>query len=209
MDTAPMWMPTCGQGWAQLAAHFVATWTAMMALMMAPSLAPLLRNYRAALTMRRNVRTAVMAAGYLAVWAAAGAAVFAVGAALAEPALPWVVSSRAMPLLTGSVLLAAGIAQFTRWKLRHLSACRHAPRCDGDASTRQAWRHGVQLGWHCVRCSAGLMLVLLALGMMQPGVMIAATLATSVERLAPSAERAARVIGVVLIVAALPAAGWR
>lgn len=199
---APMAMPMCGQGWVQPAVHFVAMWTAMMALMMAPSLAPVLWKYRAALATRRNAHTAVMAAGYLGVWTAIGAAVFAVRAALDELALRGAMPARDLPLLTGSVLLAAGIVQFTRWKSHHLAACRHAPRCEPETNMRHAWRHGVQLGWHCVRCSAGLTLALLALGMMQPWVMVAATVATSLERLAPSAERAARVVGVVLVVAA-------
>jgi predicted metal-binding membrane protein len=95
--------------------------------------------------------------------------------------------------------------QFTRWKSHHLAACRHVPRCDGGTDVRQAWRHGVRLGLHCVRCSAGLTLALLALGMMQPWVMAAATVATGIERLAPSGERAARCVGVVLMLAAVPA----
>jgi predicted metal-binding membrane protein len=209
MDTAPMWMsmwtPTCGQGWAQLAAHFVAMWTAMMALMMAPSLAPLFWRYRAALATRRNLHAAVMVTGYLGVWAVLGVAVFAIGSALSELALRWVVPARVLPLITCGILLIAGIGQFTRWKSHHLAACRHAPRCDGKVNVRQAWRHGVQLGLHCVRCSAGLTLALLALGMMQPWVMVAATVATALERLAPAGERAARVVGVVLVVAAAPA----
>lgn len=200
-----MWMPLCGEGWTQLAAHFVAMWTAMMALMMAPSVVPLLWRYRAALPARRNMHTLAMAAGYLGVWAAIGIAVFATGAVLAELALRWTLPDRTVSLLAAGALLAAGIAQFTRWKSHHLAACRHAPRSDGRSNVRHAWRHGVQLGLHCAQCSAGLMLALLVLGMMQPWVMAAGTLATSIERLVRSPERAVQLVGAVLVLAAVPA----
>lgn len=102
------WMRMPGQTWPGAAASFVAMWAAMTAAMMLPSLVPMLRRYRCAAAvgpdrapaiaalppslavgreMRLGALTALVAAGYFCVWTVLGAAVFAVGAALASLAM--------------------------------------------------------------------------------------------------------------------------
>jgi predicted metal-binding membrane protein len=59
------------------------------------------------------------------------------------------------------------------------------------------------LGVHCTSCCAGLMLILLVLGVMDLGVMVIVAAAITIERLAPAGERVARGVGIVTIAAGL------
>jgi predicted metal-binding membrane protein len=173
------------------APSFIVMWVVMMTAMMRPSLAPTLWRYRRGIgDAQRDRLTAWVAAGYFCVWTLIGVAVFPV--AIALPAF-----LRATPLAAGAVVLIAGTLQFTRWKAHHLAGCRAAPQPAADAE--RAWRQGLRLGLHCSGSSAGLTLVLMAMGMMDLGVMVAVTAAITVERVAPAGERVARAIGIVLL----------
>jgi len=109
--------------------------------------------------------------------------------------------ARAVPIAVGVVVLLAGALQFTAWKARHLACCRAAPgpgrTLPADAGT--AWRHGLRLGLHCSYCCAGLMVVLLVIGVMDVSAMAVVAAAITVERLAPAGERVARATGAVVI----------
>jgi predicted metal-binding membrane protein len=103
------------------------------------------------------------------------------------------------------VALIAGSLQFTAWKARHLACCREAPgrgrTLPADAGT--AWRHGLRLGLHCSQCCAGLMAILLGLGVMDFRAMAVVAAAIAVERLAPAGGRVARATGAVAVGAGL------
>ena len=113
--------------------------------------------------------------------------------------------ARAVPVAVGVVVLVAGALQFTRWKACHLACCREAPGRGRTLSTDggTAWRHGMRLGLHCVRCCAGLMAILLGLGVMDLRAMAVVAAAITVERLAPAGDRVARVVGAVIVAAGL------
>jgi predicted metal-binding membrane protein len=57
----------------------------------------------------------------------------------------------------------------------------------------------LRLGLHCARFCAGLMVILLVIGVMDLRAMALVTAAITVEHLAPSGERVARVIGAVVV----------
>src|SRR5512132_2395261 len=122
------------------------------------------------------------------------------GIALATVEMREPVVSRAVPLAVGVVVLMAGVLQLTVWKARHLVCCRELPghgrALPADAGT--AWRHGLRLGLHCSQCCAGLIVILLVLGVMDFRVMAVVAAAITVERLAPAGERVARATGVVV-----------
>lgn len=191
------WTPMCGQTLAGAAASFVGMWAVMMVAMMLPAIAPALWRYRAAIegTGRAMRLTLVAAAAYFLVWTLLGLAVFMVGAALVGLAMQSPTLARALPALAGLVVLAAGALQFTAWKARLLAGCRHAPAGASAGNTRTAWRHGVRLGLHCIQCCAGATASLVAVGVMDLGVMALATAAIGAERLAPAGARMARAIG--------------
>jgi predicted metal-binding membrane protein len=203
------WMRMPGQTWLGAAASFLGIWVAMMMTMMLPSLVPMLWRYRRAVASTAGTRlgllTILVGLGYFLVWSTFGMAAFALGIALAalemrEPAL-----ARAIPVAVGMLVLIAGAFQFTAWKAYHLACCRNAPghgrRLPADART--ALRHGLRLGLHCSCCSAGLIAILFAVGIMDLRAMAVVAAAITVERLAPAGERLAQALGVVVIGAGL------
>jgi predicted metal-binding membrane protein len=195
------WMPMPGQTWLGTAASFLGMWVVMMAAMMLPSLVPMLRRYRAAVGRAGEARlgrlTALVAVGYFFIWAVFGIAVFPLGAALA--AIEMQLPAPVVPIGTGAIIVIAGALQFTAWKAHHLTRCREAPGRALPAEAGTAWRHGLRLGLHCSCSCAGLMAILLAIGVMDLRAMAVVTAAITVERLAPAGEHVARAIGGVAV----------
>jgi predicted metal-binding membrane protein len=204
------WMRMPGQTWPGAAASFLGMWVVMMVAMMLPSLAPMLRRYREAVdeTGARHVGalTAIVGAGYFAVWTVFGMAVFPLGATLAELEMQQPTLARAVPIAVAVVVLMAGALQFSSWKAHHLACCREAfafARAGVSTSHGETWRHGLRLGLHCTYCCAGPMSILLVMGVMDLRAMALVAAAITVERLAPAGQHIARVIGVVVIGAGL------
>jgi predicted metal-binding membrane protein len=203
------WMRMPGRTWPGTAASFLCMWVVMMVAMMLPSLVPMLWRYRQAVGGTAEARpgrlTALVGAGYFFVWTLAGMAVFPLGVALAAAAMRQPALAHAVPMAAGVVVLIAGALQFTPWKAHHLACCREAPgrgrTLREDAGT--AWRHGLRLGFHCIRSSFGLMAILLVAGVMDLRAMAVVAAAITAERLAPAGERVARAIGVVIVGAGL------
>jgi predicted metal-binding membrane protein len=119
---------------------FVVTWAAMMAAMMLPSALP------AALGLD-GLAPLGFATSYVAVWGLAGVAAFA--------------AYRGIRAAEAGVVVAAAIYELTPLKRRCLASCRNGVRSDVNGMAA-----GVRYGVHCLGCSVGLMLVLLALGAM-------------------------------------------
>ena len=202
-----MWMRMPGQTWPGAATAFLGMWCVMMIAMMLPSLVPMLVRYRLGIASASSARlallTVLVGAGYFLVWALVGLMVFAVGAVLAMAEMKLPMLARAVPAAVGVIVVAAGALQFSTWKLNHLACCRKAQCAAAAAAMQAAWRQGLRLGMHCVRCCFGLTAVLLVIGVMDLWAMAVVTAAISAERLVPAGERAARVIGALLIVAGL------
>ncbi len=120
-------------------ASFVALWVSMMAAMMLPGAAPaVLRRAQAS----GRVRTVPIFVGsYLAVWTLVGVAVHALDRPHGS-------------FSAGAVAIAAGVYELTPLK-------QHFRRC-----CRESVRSGFEFGLFCVGSSIGLMLMLVALGVM-------------------------------------------
>jgi predicted metal-binding membrane protein len=206
-------MPMCGQSWLGPPASFLGMWAVMMAAMMLPSLAPQLWRYRQAVggagPVRSALLTLIVAAAYFLIWTLPGAAVYPAACAIGALRTRHQALAGCVPIAIGLVVLAAGALQLTRWKARSLARCREVcclvsrghlgAAC---ASPSGAWRHGLRLGLECVQCCAGVTLALVVSGMMDLPMMLAATGAITLERLAPAGERIARVTGALMIGAA-------
>jgi predicted metal-binding membrane protein len=195
MDGMPMpggwtmsmvWMRMPDQTWIGFGGSFLGVWVVMMVAMMLPSLARTLWRCRQGV----GGATAVVAAAYFSVWALFGVAAFLLGAALTAVQMGQPALARAAPIAAGVVLIVAGALQFSPWKARHLARCREPSGGGG------AWRHGLRLGLECSRCCAGLMAILLVVGVMDLRAMALVGAAITVERVAPGGERVARAIGV-------------
>jgi predicted metal-binding membrane protein len=120
-------------------AVFVALWVSMMAAMMLPGAAPaVLRRAHASGRVRA---VPLFVASYLGVWTLVGVAVYA----LYRPHGSFA---------AGAVAIAAGIYEFTPLKQHFRRRC------------RESVRSGFEFGLYCVGSSIGLMLMLVALGVM-------------------------------------------
>jgi predicted metal-binding membrane protein len=200
-----VWMRMPGQTWPGAAASFLGMWIVMMVAMMLPSLVPMLRRYRRSVARTSDIPlgwlTTLVGAGYFFLWTVFGIAAFLLGEALAAVAMRNPAFAQVVPLAIGIAVLLGGALQFTAWKAFHLACCRKAPGRGYTlpADVGRAWRHGLRLGLHCIRCCVGLMAILLVIGVMDLGAMALVTAAITAERLAPAGPRVASAIGVVVI----------
>lgn len=201
------WMRMPGQTWLGAAASFIGMWAVMMVAMMMPSLIPMLQRYREAIGRAGETRfgqlTAMVGVGYFVVWTILGVAVFPLGEALTSIEMRFPLLARAVPAISGAIVIIAGALQFTRWKEHHLDCCREGDACGHALESRSgsALRHGLRLGLHCSYCCASLTAILLAVGVMDLRAMVLVTGAITAERLAPADLRVARAVGAVAVAA--------
>jgi predicted metal-binding membrane protein len=201
------WARLCGQTWPGAAASFIAMWSAMTVTMMLPALMPALARCHAAAAGEDASRAGWVAplvgSGYFAMWIALGVVLYPLGTGLAALALQVSVLSRAVPFAAGVIVLLAGAFQLSASKARYLACCRAAPPQSfaRQAGAPAAWRHGLRLGWHCIGCCAGLMAMVLVIGIMDLRAMAFATAAITGERIARNGERVARIVGGCLVAA--------
>jgi len=208
------WTRSASESWLGAALSFLAMWTVMMIAMMTPCLVPMLREYRRTLRASESASsampvarlqglTAIASAGYFTVWTLLGAAIYPIGIATAQIALRSPRVSSLAPLAFAIVLAISGVVQLTPWKSRHLLECRAARCCASVApdDVPSAWRHGLELGVHCLQCCSGFMLMLLVLGAMNLWAMALIAAAMLAERIAPNPARTARMFGALAIAA--------
>jgi predicted metal-binding membrane protein len=155
-------------------APFIAVWVVMMAAMMLPGAAPaVLRRAQAS----GGVRAVPLFIGsYLGVWAVVGAGVYALYRPHGSVA-------------AGAAVIAAGVYELTPLK-RHFRR-----RC------RETTRSGLEFGLCCVGSSIGLMLILLALGVMSVTWMVVIAALVLAQKLLPA--RAAIDVPLALAIAGL------
>jgi len=201
-----MWMRMPGQTWAASATSFLLMWLVMMVAMMMPSALPMFLNTRRSLAETRVANTpaflTLVAAGYFAIWLAVGAVIYALGMAFAATAMRWGFFSRAVPVLSAASLLAAGSFQFTRWKMTGLLRCRSPLGCAANCIGRKtSFLLGCQQGAACCVCCTAPIMIQLALGVMNPLVMVGVAIVIAAEKLLPRPEIVSRLVGVAAIVA--------
>ncbi|HUC41259.1 MAG TPA: DUF2182 domain-containing protein [Gemmatimonadales bacterium] len=155
-------------------AFFVALWAVMMAAMMLPGLVPaVLRRTHSSGPVRAVVP---FVASYLVVWTLVGALLYA----LYRPHGTWA---------AGLIVIAAGLYELTRLK-------QHCRRC-----CRARTRSGFEFGFYCVGSSIGLMVMLVALGVMSVTWMLVIAALVFVQKLLPA--RAAIDVPLALAIIAL------
>jgi predicted metal-binding membrane protein len=180
---------------------FVLGWTAMMVAMMIPATLPLILLYRTVTRQRLSpiqarVGTTALLIGYIAVWAVAGLPIY--GYALTAETI-----GRFAAVLPAVLLVSGGVYQFTSLK----RSC-HA-RCSNPLfflmhkwkpGTAGALRLGVLHGIDCLGCCVGVMVGLVALGMMNLALVFTVALIIFAEKTLPDSHRIAPTLGFVMIV---------
>jgi predicted metal-binding membrane protein len=180
---------------------FLFGWTAMMVAMMVPATLPLILLYRTIARKRLSpvqarLSMTVLFLGYITVWAVVGLPVYAYNS-LTNAAGSLAATLPALLLIVG------GAYQFTPLK----RIC-HA-RCSNPLfflmqnwrpGTSGALRLGAIHGVDCLGCCAGLMVGLVALGMMNLAWMLTAAVVIFVEKTLPESHRVARPLGVLMVV---------
>ena len=170
---------------------FVGVWTAMMVAMMLPSELPAVWLFATAAQSRkrfgfRPAPTVAFMAGYLMVWTLMG-----IGVALLSVIIGPVTEAWSQPIV-GCALIIAGVYQVTRWKSLCLGHCRTLLHFFMDHwydGVTGALRMGAHHGLYCVGCCWGLMLALIALGMMNPAWMGLIALLIFLEKVVPGGQR--------------------
>jgi predicted metal-binding membrane protein len=121
------------------------------------------------------------AAGYLAVWTVCGLAAYAL------------FRSGISTDVAGGLIVAAGLYELTPLKQHSLRRCRHPEEAGG------AFRSGLVHGVDCVGCSAGLMVVLFALGAMSLLWMAVVAASIFAEKVLPQGVWVSRAVAVALL----------
>ncbi|MFC8364704.1 DUF2182 domain-containing protein [Streptomyces griseorubiginosus] len=188
---------------------FLLLWATMMAAMMLPSMAPVAITWvrgigRQSSGWARTARTAEFVAGYLLVWTASGLLAYA-ALALTDRLLTdhptvgrWIGSA---------AFLLAGLYQLGPLKSVCLRHCRdplgHLVHYSGfRGPARDLWV-GLRHGAYCVGCCAGLMVVLVPLGVMNVAAMAGLAVVVFLEKLWSRGPLLARAMGVVFLVLAV------
>ncbi|MGE5288278.1 MAG: DUF2182 domain-containing protein [Micromonosporaceae bacterium] len=185
-------------------APFLGLWVLMMAAMMLPSVAPVAVLWTRLISgatagPARVLRTGLFLGGYLLAWAGCGAVVFA---ALAGSGRLLTASPTAAKWLGVAIFLAAGIYQLTPWKDWCLRRCRSPigalMHYLGFKGRSRDLRVGLHHGATCAGCCWGLMIVLIAVGVMNVAVMAALALVIFTEKLWRHGKPFGQAIGVLL-----------
>ncbi len=140
-------------------AFFIALWVSMMAAMMLPGAASaVVRHVHAS---GRVLAGPLFVGSYLAVWTLVGVAVY-------------VVYRPHGSFAAGVIAIAAGVYEFTPLRQRFRRRC------------RESVRSGFEFGFCCVGSSIGLMLMLLALGVMSVTWMVVVAVVVLAQKFLPA-----------------------
>jgi predicted metal-binding membrane protein len=195
-------------GWAAWVATFV-MWAIMMVAMMLPSALPAILVFtavhrRRAAAGRPAGSAMVFALGYLLVWT--GFSVVATTAQLGLHAVSLLSPAMTMnsSLLTGGILVLAGVFQWTPLKRACLSQCR-SPLSFLMSGWREGRRGAVAMGarhgFYCLGCCWALMALLFVAGVMNILCIAVISLAVLLEKVAPRGDVVGRAAGAALILA--------
>jgi len=162
---------------------FVVAWTVMMTAMMLPSAMPLMFEFARNAERRRGwrVATALLGMTYLGVWLAFGVVCYVLYNAFG---MPWPNQA----VVGGVALIGAGLYALTPLKRAGEGRCRELCAVHGPlpfSLTRSALVAGGRYGMSSLRCSSGLMVAMVLIGISNLLWMIALTALVLIYKLAP------------------------
>ena len=187
---------------------FLVAWQAHLAAMMLPSSLPMIALFGQAAANQPSPGRARAAflGGYAAVWTGFGAAAFAgdVGLHRLVHESPWLGERRW--LIAGTVLLIAGVFQFSDAKDRCLQQCRHPAAFllrHYERGVGGAFRMGRKHAAFCLGCCWALMLLMFAVGVANLAWMAPLAVVMYLEKTSARGAEIVRAVGVALIVGAV------
>ena len=207
-EMGDMLMPMSGGPWTF--GHGVLVfvmWAVMMAAMMLPSAAPMILLF-ATLARRRSERgelataPGTFAMGYMAVWMAFSLAAAALQFGMEKAALLSPMMQTTSTAVTGAVLMAAGLYQWTPLKQTCLRRCRSPLdflTTNWQPGAGGAFRMGLRHGALCLGCCWVLMLLLFVGGVMNLGWIAGIALFVLVEKFSPAGHWIGRAAGAALV----------
>ena len=192
---AQLFMPAMMHwGLGDLALVFL-MWAIMMAAMMLPSAAPMVRVFSRSAEAQSDCSvgslTGAFVGGYLTVWTLFSALVTLAQWGLLELRLVTPMMDSASGWLSGVLLVSAGAYQFSSFKNACLNKCRTPLgflMAEWRPGMRGAFVMGLRHGAYCTGCCAMLMLLLFVLGVMNLAWIVVLTLIVLAEKLLPPAS---------------------
>jgi predicted metal-binding membrane protein len=203
-----MLMPMRSEPWSLgYAALVLAMWAVMMAAMMLPSAAPMILFYGTIARKRRTVGnvavgSGMFVAGYLAVWAGFSVTAVALQFVAEQAALLSPMMEMTSIILAGTLLIVAGLYQWSPLKQSCLRRCRSPLEfvmTQWREGARGAFVMGLSHGAYCLGCCWLLMLLLFVGGVMNLSWIGGMAFFVLVEKASPGGHWIGRVAGAGLV----------
>ncbi|MCH8906066.1 MAG: DUF2182 domain-containing protein [Candidatus Heimdallarchaeota archaeon] len=182
--------------------NFVFVWTVMMVAMMLPSIIPMVLLFTKLSQSRVQfghnvVPTFLFVLGYFVIWGLMGTGLAVINFVIYPIFKPW------NRLIAGSAFVLAGLYQSTHWKNLCLGHCRspiqflsHGWQDGSLGAIKMGSIHGI----YCVGCCWGLMIALIAAGMMNPAYMGLIGIFIFIEKISSNGQFLAKIIGYVFVI---------
>jgi predicted metal-binding membrane protein len=208
MDVALMPATHSGAPGAQDLLMLVVMWTVMQVAMMSPTAVPMILMHDKIERHRQPqklpvFRTALFFSGYIILWAIFSLVFALLQTGLQSTALLSPMMAIESPWLSGGILIAAGLFQFSHLKQACLKHCRSPVTyfmTEWRSGRSGALLMGIKHGAYCVGCCWILMALLFVAGAMNLFWMATITAFVLIEKLAARGEYFGRIVGIGLII---------
>ena len=179
-------------------------WAIMMAAMMGPTFVPTMKAYEDLIVSANGSRAGSIGVllGFFVVWVGFAGIIAATQNSLISAGLLTAMGKSVSKVFSATLLIAAGLYQFTALKDRCLEHCR-SPMFQFLAHWRPGFAGGVHMGLHhgvyCVACCWGLMVIGFVGGTMDLLWMGGATLMMTLEKLPDLGRYLTKPLGIALL----------
>ena len=184
-------------------------WAVMMVAMMLPSAVPMIQGFLSVNERRRSssrpfVPVGIFVLGYIVAWTAFSAAATLAQWGLHKAALISPMMVATSPIVSGGLLLVAGVFQWTPLKRACLTNCRSPLSflmSEWHEGSAGAFMMGLRHGAYCVGCCWALMALLFVVGVMNLLWIAIIAIFVMAEKVLPGGQLIGRIAGIALAIA--------
>ncbi|WP_428625241.1 DUF2182 domain-containing protein [Sedimenticola sp.] len=207
--TATFSMPALGKTWSIIDfARVLIMWIMMMIAMMLPTAAPMIVTYADILANQQGGARvlsplAAFIGGYLITWGSYSLVAVIAQWGLLQSDLITEMMVGANPLFNGSILILAGLYQWSKLKDVCLTHCRTPLQfflSSWQSGSRGALRMGAKHGAYCVGCCWALMLLMFFFGLMNLIWIAALSIIMLSEKILPKGELFGKGVGILFFI---------